>query len=984
MSLYTGLRSTNQRIRPNHSNFSDENSLKILDSILNDNAEDLSTIVNENNVVDQSLAIKKYLLPKVLTFSPPIISVSAFFGASDCTSYLLGMEADLNKSDLRGVLPSHFAAAGGNLNIFRSFWESGELDQPDKMGNYAVHYAAKMGRIDILKYIWSRNGDKNAITKKGSRMKQPIHFACENGHIDVVNFLYEMHKRCIHAKDDDNNTPLIYASIGGHLDTVKFLLSKHANPDEINAHGMTAITFAAQNGYLSIVKKLAKISTQFKIANRKYTPLVEAAAGGHIDVVKYLIEIGVDPNIRTSDNMTPFWAALNKNRPSVLKYLLQHGAIYDLIRPKDIAGPLYFACKCNYIEITRLFLEENYAKISDLTAQDIFFILQTCSEELFNLLVEKGLDIFKIDFSDIILSHSLGISHASDIWSFIGILKHSETIYCILKLAEVQGITHYGPILEFAHHLNDKNVFLFLIEERDFDYSHIRAPLSYDMFETSASSSSTSTTSETSSSLPSRRSSLNSSPNPNKRNKKAPKWLMFKYLLENGGIEPTTSNASLCALYSAKMQDIDMIRYGIEHGVHFTKELVEKYGLLIDAILYQQETLFNTLLELNPDLNKPTYRENSNKAFIVKKDQKFVQYPLSTCLRSLLNFYTFEDGAPPICSDPHEMEFLLSCLKKLLEHGALFISNDFDNIKYVIGCQSDEIYDLVQRYTHLTKELIDKYSLLSLSITKKSKRYFDWFISFHPNLYSNSKSKPNIHSYSALIMSLTYSHYPSSQNNVFSLIDNRLPKDFATYVMEKIIYSSDTLEKDRFLYRALFYINDINILDEAYNRGITYDSNDDNSMILDQIFSTISSINYDLLKYLDNKGFDFSLNAKSIFFDFAHKMKCPSRDVISFFIEKGMDINRISYTSKTALQEAISNKIVIYAIYLLDFGANPNCGDPDLSCLKLAANQKHSIYLIYKLLENDAKIKKSSVKHSFLNSISYNHYLVSLLEHYNI
>ena len=932
--------------------FGNENSLKILDAILADNAEDLSAIVDEVNV-NHIFSIKQYRLPKILIGNPPIISVAAFFGASECTSYLLGIEAGLKQKDHYRRLPSHFAAAGGNLNIFRSLIEMDEdLDQPDSDGNFAVHYAAKMGRTDILKYIWSRSQDKSAITLRGHHQKQPIHYACENGHNDVINFLFELDANCISAGDINNFTPLMYASLGGHLDTVKLILSKNADPDIIASNGSTAITIAAQNGNLSIVKELVKISTQYKKSKRKFNPLVEASAGGHVDIVKFLIENGMNPNIKTSDNMTPFWAALHKNRLLVLKYLLHHGANYELISTKETEkkiNPILFACTNSYFDIVRFFLEEKYATLNDMSTRKILHIIQNSTQDPINLFTDYGFNLFDVDYS---------IIGRADVWEFIKSVNRPEKMYSMLKIAEKHGKVNYGPILEYARFLNDKDVFHFLVDEREYDFSSIHQPIEKDFKDI---------TSKSTQVLENIYPLLLENRLGRKIGISVPQWHIFNYFMNNGGKEPpNTSEASICARFLARLHDAKMLSYGLDNDVKFTRKLIEDYDLLLTAFLSGDKKLFDAFIELNPDVNKCIINEYSYK-----------KYPLGSCLQFIKDFHLYDKDVTTDTETNKAKDFSLYCINKLLEHGAEFITDSFDNIQYAIAIDSDEIFELVKSYSHITKELIDEYQLLSYSIISQSKRYLDWFLSFHPSLEYRKKL------FTRSFCMLPFKDYQS--NSIFSVIDSfKTPIDFAHYAISKIFLSTTTLQPDPYLYHSLFYVNDVKLLDEAQKLGITFDDDKYFNDILEGVFKWNSSPNCDMLQYLDSHGFQFSKNAKDIFIKIVSYMKCPSRERIKFLMDKGININYIGNDNYTALQEAIYHKQTVYAIYLLDCGADPNIGNQDNTCLMIAATQRHSIYLIYKLLENGAKLGRVRTKAAINQSISYNHYLASLFDQYNV
>ena len=58
-------------------------------------------------------------------------------------------------------------------------------------------------------------------------------------------------------------------------------------------------------------------------------PLVKAAAGGHIDIVRLLLERGADPNLREEGNAPHgrgLYAAVYNGHVEIARLLLEHGA----------------------------------------------------------------------------------------------------------------------------------------------------------------------------------------------------------------------------------------------------------------------------------------------------------------------------------------------------------------------------------------------------------------------------------------------------------------------------------------------------------------------------------------------------------------------------------------------------------------------------------------------------------------------------------
>jgi len=82
-----------------------------------------------------------------------------------------------------------------------------------------------------------------------------------------------------------------------------------------------------RGGHLEVVKLLLEHGADPNVKNRDgKTPLHNAASEGHLEVVKLLLERGADPNVKDDDGNTPLHNAAWRGHLEVVKLLLEHGA----------------------------------------------------------------------------------------------------------------------------------------------------------------------------------------------------------------------------------------------------------------------------------------------------------------------------------------------------------------------------------------------------------------------------------------------------------------------------------------------------------------------------------------------------------------------------------------------------------------------------------------------------------------------------------
>jgi len=157
---------------------------------------------------------------------------------------------------------------------------------------------------------------------------------------------------------DKLNGALFDAVRGGDLEKVKELLASGAQVDARDDDGWQPLHYAARGGHLPVVKYL--IEEQGVQVDAKSTygsqPLHFAAWHGHLPVVKYLVgERGAQVDAKDGYGRQPLHHAADDGHLSVVKYLVgEQGAQVDA-KKNDGKTPLDFAGR--YPEIQK-FLKE--------------------------------------------------------------------------------------------------------------------------------------------------------------------------------------------------------------------------------------------------------------------------------------------------------------------------------------------------------------------------------------------------------------------------------------------------------------------------------------------------------------------------------------------------------------------------------------------------------------------------------------------------
>jgi len=107
----------------------------------------------------------------------------------------------------------------------------------------------------------------------------------------------------INALDQEGHTALMYAAFNGYTEIVLLLLDKDAVVDRRDLLGRTALLYASTGPFPGTVKVLLDRGAEPNIvdSDEHFSPLMHAAAEGHLQVVKLLMEFGADPALTDVD-----------------------------------------------------------------------------------------------------------------------------------------------------------------------------------------------------------------------------------------------------------------------------------------------------------------------------------------------------------------------------------------------------------------------------------------------------------------------------------------------------------------------------------------------------------------------------------------------------------------------------------------------------------------------------------------------------------
>lgn len=99
-------------------------------------------------------------------------------------------------------------------------------------------------------------GGRNGVAVVPTRVRTVLGAACELGELGEVKRLLQRRPGDVHVADDLGVLPLMFAARRGAVEVCRLLLEASAAPDARNPIGWTALTWAALNDHVPVVKLL--------------------------------------------------------------------------------------------------------------------------------------------------------------------------------------------------------------------------------------------------------------------------------------------------------------------------------------------------------------------------------------------------------------------------------------------------------------------------------------------------------------------------------------------------------------------------------------------------------------------------------------------------------------------------------------------------------------------------------------------------------
>lgn len=152
--------------------------------------------------------------------------------------------------------------------------------------------------------------------------EESFRMAAHDGDFEGLKALMNQGVNC-DAADQEGHTALMYAAFNGHSAIVLYLLDAGAEINRLDFLGRTALLYGSTGPFPETVRILLERGADpNKVdADEHFSPLMHAAAEGHLEVVKVLLEHGADRSLRDVDGDDAASFAAQGGHVQVVEYL---------------------------------------------------------------------------------------------------------------------------------------------------------------------------------------------------------------------------------------------------------------------------------------------------------------------------------------------------------------------------------------------------------------------------------------------------------------------------------------------------------------------------------------------------------------------------------------------------------------------------------------------------------------------------------------
>ena len=276
------------------------------------------------------------------------LAVAALEDHSEIVKAFLDAGADVDKGGSSGYSPLLIASMAGKAQRVKVLISGGaNVNLTPEKEDTALNYAIWNDTSDIVRYLLDAGADAEQKDLSG---ESPLQNALSMGNPDIVKLL----------ENSDDKVPALHrAALKGDLEGMKRLIAEGAGINDKDEFERTPIEYALAAGQSDTTKFLLDqgVDINLKTHTLGRPILHQAARAGMLDIVQILIEKGADLDTVSRNGGTVLHNAIWGGHKEIAELLISKGVKLD---SKDRAGctPLFIAADVGNIDIVELLIAQ--------------------------------------------------------------------------------------------------------------------------------------------------------------------------------------------------------------------------------------------------------------------------------------------------------------------------------------------------------------------------------------------------------------------------------------------------------------------------------------------------------------------------------------------------------------------------------------------------------------------------------------------------
>jgi ankyrin repeat protein len=244
-------------------------------------------------------------------------------GKHDIVRLLLEVESTIARYGINKLLLTALAFA--HTDLAKCLLDHGaKVDAVETQGHQPLHLAAVNGNTPLVETLLDKGASVNGRMVTGQfAFQQPLHLAIESGFLDTAKILIE---RGADVNGGLDRAPLWSAVSRNDLEAAMLLLKNGAGTNIVDAEE-SLLHVAAKSGNGDMIKLLIDHGIDTETVHSSRRPALHIAIQClHMSAAEALLEGGADPNTRNSDGENAVHLACSRNNGELAVMLLERGA----------------------------------------------------------------------------------------------------------------------------------------------------------------------------------------------------------------------------------------------------------------------------------------------------------------------------------------------------------------------------------------------------------------------------------------------------------------------------------------------------------------------------------------------------------------------------------------------------------------------------------------------------------------------------------